>query len=226
MNQNATKRRKPLWIKVLVGLALGIALLFMGAYLLLFHVFYSFDDLPLLIRPLPSDEQMIANFREHRADFERLVRIYRDDLSIPSNVVGFLEPTPEIIGITRRIKVDLVRSDGMVWIPPKPYSNEPSLSKQKAQLQFPERRKFSGVKLEYAYGTVITYHFGLISKNYYYIPVIPRISHGRLSLTLSPPGGDPEIAETLNSYPAKFSQYDCLCKQIEPHWFIEMCRRK
>ena len=199
----------------------------MAAYLLLFHAFYSFADLPLLIRPLPTDEQMIANFREHRADFERLVRIYRDDPSIRVNVIGILQPTPEIKAVMARINVDSVEGDGMVWMPPDPYANEPSISKQKAELNhWPQKRKFSGVKLNYAYGTVITYHFGLISKDYYYFPLIPRVSGGVLVLTGSPAGGYPRVAKTLNSYPAKFPQYDCFCREIEPHWFIEMCRRE
>lgn len=223
-SKEATRTRKSIWLRIILGLAIGIALLFVSTYLLMFHAFYSFADLPLLLRPLPSDEQMIANFHQHRADFERLVQIYREDLSIPTNVIGHLEPTPQIKGLMSRINVDAVEGDGMVWMLPDPYSNDPSFVKQRTGIRWPEKRKFSGIKLGYACGTIITYHFGLISKNYYYVPLTPRVSNGRLLLILSPPGGDPWITETLNSYPLEFRQYDCFCKQIEPHWFIEMCR--
>jgi hypothetical protein len=223
-NKEGTKKRKAIWLRVLLGLGLGMALLFVSAYLLLFHLFYSFADLPLLLRPLPSDEQMIANFHQHRADFERLVQIYREDLSIPTDFI-LLQPTPQIKDLMARINVDSVEGDGMVWMPPDPYSTDPTFLERKYSFDhLPQRRNFSGVKLGYAYGTVITYHLGLISKNYYYIPLVPRVSDGQLVLTASPAGGLPHVAETLNNYPSKFGLLECFCKQIEPHWFIEMCR--
>jgi hypothetical protein len=227
MNPNTAERRKPRWVRLLIAVGVGVGLLFVATYMSLFHAFYSFDDLPILLRPLPTDEEMIANFQRHRADFERLVRIYREDLSVPNNVVGFLLPTPEIKAAMDRIHVDLVQGDRMVWIPPDPYSRDATFLKQKNSLShLPQQRKFSGVKLSYTYGTVIRYQGDLVCKDYCYVPLIPRESGGQLVLTGSPAGGYPRVAETLNTYPPKFGQFDCLCRQIEPQWFIEMCRRK
>jgi len=70
------------------------------------------DDAPFF-RSLPSDEEMIANFRKHRADFERLVQIYREDLSVPNDEVGVLLPSAEVKKIMDRIRVAQCRA--MAW---------------------------------------------------------------------------------------------------------------
>jgi hypothetical protein len=235
MNQVKPTRHKPAWLKVLVGLGIGIGLLLVAAYLLLFHVLYSFADLPLLFRPLPSDEDMIANFHEHRAQFEYLVWVFQQD---PSILVKFhsLIPTPEIRATMDQINVSLVHADGFIWVAPDPYSRDPDVLERMLPSYVPrgdylhlsaQSRKLSGVKLSYTYGTVITFQYDLISKNYYYIPLIPQVfSHGDLRFPAHPATGYSRIVESLNKYPPNFGQYDCLYKQIEPHWFIEMCRRK
>jgi hypothetical protein len=233
MNQNAPAKHRATWLKALVGLGLGIVLLFISAYLLLFHAFFSSADLPLLFRPLPSDEDMIANFHKHRTEFERLVRIYQQD---PSIHVEFDEliPTPEIETAMGRINVSSVRADGHIWIPPDPYSRDLDVVKRLAPTYFQrgdychlsaQSRKLSGVKLSYACGTIITFEFNLISKGYYYVPIIPEVYGETLRLPTHPMTGYRRIAGSLNGYPSDFKQYDCLCRQIEPHWFIEMCRR-
>lgn len=199
-NKEGHRTRKAVWLRVLLGLAIGIGLLIVSSYLLMFHAFYSLADLPLLLRPLPSDEEMITNFQRHRADFERLVQIYREDLSIPTDFI-LLQPTPQIRNLMSRINVDAVEGDDMVWIPPDPYSKDLSSRKQKADVDhWPQKRKFSGVKLSYAYGEIITYHFNLISKNYYYVPFIPQIA-GRTHISCYPYrklscGGNPEQLPT------------------------------
>jgi hypothetical protein len=130
MNQDTVKRQMPRWLKIVIGSGVTAGLVVAAMYMFVFFLFYSFHDLPLLLRPLPSDEEMIANFRRHRADFKQLVRIYREDLSVPTDVVGTLEPTPEIKAIMDRINVDVVKGDGMVWMPPNPYCHDSGFTKR------------------------------------------------------------------------------------------------
>ncbi|AFM24975.1 hypothetical protein [Desulfomonile tiedjei] len=232
MSQDAHAKQRLTWLKVLLCLGLSIFLLFTACYLLFFLAFYSFADLPLLFRPLPSDEEMIANFQDHRTEFERLVWIYQQDSRVPVEFNSLI-PTPEINTIMRRVNVSSVSADGYQWIPPDPYSRDIDIIKRKSPKCFQrggylhydaQSRKLSGVLLGYTYGKKITIEGNLISKKYYYIPFVPKVTNRNLSFPTTPMAGYNRITESLNNYPQEFGQYDCLYKQIEPHWFIVMCR--
>jgi len=63
-----------------------------------------------LIRTLPSDEKMIVNFREHREDFNKLVRIVQYDSSAKFEAFS-LVPTPQIEMVMNRANVAQITSD-------------------------------------------------------------------------------------------------------------------
>jgi len=188
----------------------------------------TYNDWAPYFRSLPSDEEMIANFHKHRADFERLVRIYREDLSVPTDFYD-LKPTPEVKAIMDRINVLWVKGDGVLWIPPDPYSTELNFLRGKAELTAkwgsPERRQFSGVKFGYPHRKVSSFkNLAHIYKLYYYIPAVPRIRDGRLKRPGNILEADPLIVRTLNETPY-FRGFDyCAYREIEPHWFIGMCQ--
>jgi hypothetical protein len=189
----------------------------------------TYEGVAKHFRSLPSDEEMIANFHEHRADFERLVQIYREDLSVPTLFIQ-LKPTPEVKAIMDRIHVGAVWGDGIIWLPPNPYSTEPSFLKRRRSLhlklfsretrQSRETREFSGVMLYYIHPTVMGFKYPL-HKKYYYVPFAPRVKKGELLL----PGGRGWacMAETLDSWPFDCRLSQCAYRQIEPHWLIGLC---
>lgn len=214
MNLNVTKRPKPLWLKILIGFSLLVAVVLVTNY----------ERCAPYFRSLPSDEEMIENFRKHRADFERLAQIYREDLSVPTHFYA-LVPTPEIKAIMQRINVTKIYGDAVVWMPPDPYSKDPNFPEDKSKLvakwYSPERRKFSGVMFRYAHGTVIK--LGVVEKRYYYVPFEPKILGGKLIVPATLlTGGIGDIFHSLNTYPPDFKLWDAVYREIEPHWFIQM----
>ncbi|MEW6112143.1 MAG: hypothetical protein AB1664_08445, partial [Thermodesulfobacteriota bacterium] len=109
-----------LWLKLFIGLTLPIVLIIVAILALQIYLngfagvprckgevgFWSKlwcgvaetyqDDAPYL-RRLPTDEEMIAHFQKHRADFERLVQIYREDPNLPTRPgINYDEVTPEV----------------------------------------------------------------------------------------------------------------------------------
>ncbi|MFH1113315.1 MAG: hypothetical protein V1792_05290 [Pseudomonadota bacterium] len=123
---------------ICLGLGVSLLTLLAASPILVAFYFWFVPDFHYLFRFLPSDEELIANFSRHRSDFERLVRIYREDLSVPTNCVGDLEPTPKIKAVMDRLNVTAVHGDGVLWIPPNPYSGDPAFLREKAKL-YPKR---------------------------------------------------------------------------------------
>ncbi|MFH1117943.1 MAG: hypothetical protein V1792_28820 [Pseudomonadota bacterium] len=176
-------------------------------------------------RNFPTDEEMIENFNKHRQAFEQLVQIYQEDPAIPINIVATLLPTSEVEAIMKRIKVSNISDDQCVWIPPNPYSAHPR--SQIYRTDGHETRKFSGVVLSYVYehrcAIIPDFLLPNISKKYYYIPLVPKVVNGKLSLPAHLLAyGDGPLVESLNTCPPGIGPFGCAYRQIEPHWFIRM----
>jgi len=222
------KRCLPDWLKACLGVGLGLVvqlLIFVPTVVLFYY--FILPDLPSLLRFLPSDQAMIAHFRKHRADFERLAQIYREDPSVPTDVVGQLLPTPEVKVIMDRINVTSIEGDNILWMPPDPYSRDPNFLKEKSKLELkwhsPEGRKFSGVIFHYAHEKVIRLIYGQeVCKGYHYLPFVPEVRNGKLIVPACFLGGLFFAASTLNAYPPDFATGDTAYREIEPHWFVRM----
>lgn len=150
------------------------------AYLGFLVLRYGLYD-PASFRSLPSDSEMIENLQRHRADFERLVQIYREDLSMPTDrIFGSLNPTPETKQIMNRVKIDDIKTDREIWLPPNPYSKE-IFSGNWMELRIkrgyddPARRKYSGVILNYVHKAVTRREYmEPVYKRYYYVPLTQK----------------------------------------------------
>jgi len=230
INLNETIKGKPRWMRaviVLIGLTLPLVILAAGGMVAIwiFEICTSgfsatYDSYAPYFRFLPSDEEMIAHFQKHRADFERLVRIYRGDE--PAVSAG------EVEAIVKRIKVRWVRSDRTVWLPPDPYSDDAEQTTKKLDLRRralrfdPAMRKFAGVFLGYDHPPVrrLNWYLSDVYKGYYYTPLPPRIDRGRLRT----PDGDKRVFATLDSYPSDLISGYCVYRQFEPQWFLEICQ--
>jgi len=232
MNKNIARNGKQGWKKIVIYLALFVGLT-ITTIIALFPAdlfFADFHDLPSMFRSPPSDEEMIANFYRHQKDFDRLARIYREDTSVPT-VMRVLVPTPEIAAMMSRISVATIKGDDETWIPPDPYSKDPDFLEQKVKSEIcrdaPGARKFSGVIFYSTHGRVTRRHYGQpIYKQYYYVPIAPRVEDGVLVLPGTSTWSDHRVLETLNRYPPGFATFNCVYRQIEPQWFIRMCQDK
>jgi hypothetical protein len=249
-------RSKPLWLKIPLGLIAPIAAIVVPIPVMQVY-FYGFshpwkcqEEQGLLrklacgmtktyeehapyFRFLPSDEAMIEHFRKHRADFERLVQISREDPS-PPDEKGLWVPPPEAQAIMTRIHVKFVIADPMdVWISPEPYSEE-ALQQiktlnlfEKVREGHPEVRKFTGLFVGYDHAPVqrLNEHFSVVRKNYHFIPVVPRVDNGHLiTPSVIPPGVGITLFPTLNTYPPDLGSMECAYRQFEPQWFLRMCQ--
>jgi hypothetical protein len=176
-------------------------------------------------RFLPSDEAMIAHFREHRADFERLVQIYQEDQSQPDSRRSWV-PTAEARAIMGRIGISWMDGDGdMLWVSSDPYSEqakEQARSFQRLAWNSPEARKFTGVLFGYDHAPVkrLNQHFSQMKKYYYYTPVVQSTTDGFLTAS----SRRVEVFPTLNEYPPRIGD-SCAYRQFEPQWFIRMCQQ-
>jgi hypothetical protein len=247
---NKARIRKPLLLKIVMGFSVPVAIIVALCLVLEIWGFgfekaqcqhergffrklwcgisATYEANAQYVRLLPSDEEMIAHFRRHRVDFERLVQIYRNDQSLYTPWGGLRDPPPHVKEIMERIGVYGVLSDWTIWMPPDPYSEEAQQQVKTLGLipmirrGYPEARKFSGVRLWYAPGHVKRLNENLsdVLKGYYYTPFVPKIENG----LLNKPSGGEWIASTLNNYPSRLKSGECVYRQFEPHWFIELCQ--
>jgi hypothetical protein len=213
-----------LCIGLAIGTALAVILTACMAVILWFFVSSFWADIRPVFRLLPSDREMIANFREHRKDFDRLVEIYRTDPSIISKR-GLLTPTPEMRAIMDRINVCTLRGDMQAWIPPDPYSHKTTellAILRNAGPNSMAMRKVSGVTLVYNQRPVKRLNDDLsdLNKGYYYAPLPPRVDKG----FLRGPIWRHRLYRSLSWCPSDLLSADCVYRQIEPQWFIELCQ--
>lgn len=227
MDGSATKERRPRWKNDLIST--GVVLIILAIIVVVIAVgMFVAEYGPAPFRVLPSDEEMIAHFHRHRADFERLIQIYREDPSLPNRFGMVSQPTPEMETITKRINVNWPTSDWTVWLPPDPYSEEARRVTKALQLDRKihrgdvEGRKFSGVRIGYAHLPVRRFDKNMpeVFKGYYYTPFAPQIENGMLK---KPVGGEWSYP-SLNTYPSRLITGDCVYRQFEPQWFIRMCQ--
>ncbi|MEW6141449.1 MAG: hypothetical protein AB1733_24770 [Thermodesulfobacteriota bacterium] len=223
--ENPSRGKRPSALRLVV---LGLGLLIGGllAIAMVIPLTIAYHGLrnnweALLTFP-PSDEEMVAHFRAHRADFERLVQLYGQD---PRHGV-IIRPTREMRAIMKRIKVTWMVPDTKIWMPPDPYSEEARHEIKRLNLEwkrhrgYPEVRRFSGVILGYQHKPAIRLkNLSYIEKEYYYLPVVPQVANERLRT----PTGHTRLFPTLNSYPADLVSGWCVYRQFEPQWFIRMC---
>ena len=248
-------RLRPLWMKIFVAFSLPIvtiivAVLVLDIYFLGFTdarkctdekgffrklfcgISETYQDNAPYFRSLPSDEEMIEHFYRHRADFERLVKIYLEDSSVPTDVVGTLLPTPEVKATMDRINITFVSDDQVLWILPDPYSTDPDFRRKYIKLSAKtyganrrEIRQYFGVILSYAHPKALRLKYmAPVHKRYYYVPFRPRVRDGEIhfpQVSLMAYGDGPSV-QSLNTYPPGLKPFGCAYREIEPHWFIRM----
>lgn len=184
--------------------------------------------------PLPSDEEMIAHFHEHRTEIEELVQRYRG--CVPKVVGKSCERLPENQALMEKARVKRVTDSGPVWHP-NPYSQE--AAKQFDDLlragKIPSLIRYSSIQVELKDTQNPERHFAhvllstgphLIFKDLVHFPEAARIEGENLWLPAGERFGVTEknrIFPTLNVYPPRWDTGECVYRQIETHWFIRMC---
>ena len=179
----------------------GSCAIVLCVFLLLFVYIARLSDLEPT-NPLPSDEEMIANFKANRADFEEIVRRYREFPGILYPSEGkFWYEYDDTLELFRRAGIDDVDFHALqVWLP-DPYSVQSALEVSRIIKNRDER--FPGFTLWQKYGALwlspattpliehprrtdhrkhwrSTLRYGRIWKTYYFFPEDPYIENSTL----------------------------------------------
>lgn len=233
------------WMPLLAqacGIRKGVSrvpLYVLPAALLAFSIWFLF-----FVNPLPSDEELIAHFQEHRQDLETLIQAY---YSAPEPLPGQprvqWDASPEIQAIKQRAGVARVNNT-MGWWTPDPYSFEwaekllqidaGTAEGRYALRQFEALQvdildsRYSQRPLRYP----ADYH---IWKSLLYIPAVARTHESKLWPGVSWNKLAPQTQEEyeksadrllpdLTNYPRNWKKGECVYRQLDIHWFIRMCR--
>ncbi len=213
-DRTTEKKSRPFWLQVLVvactlvaAISLLIAFVIFGELCWYLDTCWYYDcarrhgfcdkfrcvyatareDARPYLRSPPSDEEMIDHFRKHRADFERLVKIYGEDPSVRIRCGQPTIPPPAIAAIMQRTKVCDMQSDFQFWLPPGSGLRVGRVQwdiREKLRRNEIEARKYSGIFFCYNHEPVFrtSYWFSLffpwVRKGYYYTPIAPEVVTG------------------------------------------------
>jgi len=228
------------------GIALAVFLCLMGCN------YYSL----LIWNPLPSDEEMIANFKAHRADFVEAVRRYREYPA--DNTPWDWYKEGDTLELFNRAGIDNIAHGFGVWYP-DPYAVATAVRRERKRRELPPFAAFDKYgdlriqpattpRIEHPDRSDTSRHyrgsllFGVIWKEYYFFPEVPRIENGillgPLQTTYREEHGavfhekegvatihqfTARVLPTLNRLPRKWQDYECVYRRIESQWFIGMC---
>lgn len=182
--------------------------------------------------PLPSDDEMIKDFYEHKEEFEELVRRYRE-FDADAHHGKWVEQG-NTRSILERAGIDRIQYGSYEpWLP-DPYSIETAKSiDQQLEIQ---PRVFHSQKYKYR-GLIIkkiprqrysarSLYYVSVWKDFYHIPKVPRIENGELLWPVRATGeysARRRIFLTLDQYPESWKRFECVFKQVEPNWYLRMC---
>lgn len=205
-----------LWSVALLTALIVLSCLWIGRYLFL-------DSPPWRINTLPPDEELIANFHEHREDIEELVRRYRNYVPPPSkqhHEWATLGDTPEIFkraGVKRLIEVL------PLWLP-DPYSAEARQRDGGRVTDWREKSMYQALAIR---PLDTRFYRNLVWKDLVFIPVVPRIENGIMLGPVDERGVNImslRVVPTLNKEPPDVGRDTCALRKIESQWFVMMCR--
>jgi len=202
-----------------------------GVWLLVAASVFALVYYLLHINPLPKDEELIAQFQEHRADIEELARRYRQIDPQPNKDHSLWIKEGDTPALFKRAKVWSVQSAVGIWLP-NPYSVE------SAKIIEEQSKTAKDLSLSVKYGTLhvqfddprytgtALLYGNKVWKDLYFIPQIPRIENGVLLGPLYRGVNSPNyrVFNSLNEFPKDWGLAECVLRQIEPQWFIRMCR--
>lgn len=203
---------------VMLGLA-TIVSLSIGAAILFWLLFGP----PWRINTLPPDEELIAWFQTNRGDIEELVRRYR--AYVPPEGVDHHEwtklgDTPELL---KRAGVQRLNEILPLWLP-DPYSREARQLDGDRVTDWRERPKYQALAIQ---PSDKRWRQGRVWKDIVFIPAVPRIEDGILLGPVDSRGESVHsmrVLPTLNNEPPNVKRDECAVRQVEPQWFVRMCR--
>ncbi|QLI81223.1 hypothetical protein HZU75_06575 [Chitinibacter fontanus] len=181
--------------------------------------------------PLPKDEELIAHFQAHRAEFEELIRRYRAYERSANKDTSLWFKEGNTPALYKQAGVESIDYETPIWLP-NPYSVE-TAKKIDALLttakDFSLLYKYGALKIQlapvhryYSYNS----RYVAVWKDLYFIPEVPRIEDGELLGPIYSNGKysyRERIFPSLNRFPDYWKDFECVYRQIEQQWFLRMC---
>lgn len=207
----------PNWFKQLVIVLVCLLAIFAAACILIPYL--KKLDMP------PSDEAMIEHFYAHKNEIEEVVRRYREYPG-PIQDHARWSSVPETALLMRQASIRDVGYVSPLFFP-DPYSYESA-----QRIKAAERKDSYMTLIKYGVVRVVldgdgyfkaSFRYGgLLLKDIYFFPEMPKIENGWLMVPDS--SGVAKkfalVADSLNHPPKDF---ECLLKMIESHWFLSIC---
>ncbi|MFB8828251.1 hypothetical protein ACE0DR_00350 [Azotobacter sp. CWF10] len=100
----------------------------------------------------------------------------------------------------------------------------PLSSRLTVEQKYPQRI-YGGLSISLENEKYHNWVFGM-QKEFYHIPVSPRVSEDFLWFPLDLKGSSKgyRILKSLDGVPDQWEDGECLYRKVERHWFIRMCR--
>ena len=181
------------------------------------------------VRELPSDAEMIAHFQAHRAEFEKLVALYQKH-GRHGNLQRGQPEYQEYTALLKRTDLSHLSWDGEIWLS-DPYAME-TANRAKTKDRFHAYAQH-GVMLRVDRLIASPRVRALVWKDYFYVPVVPRVEHGELWWPADDKGKiyrKARVLRSLDDYPPEWVRTPpkvdvggCVYRRIEPQWFLRLC---
>jgi hypothetical protein len=186
----------------------------------------------MLYAGLASDEEMIEHFKEHKAEFEEIVKRYRENNQTEWDNNSITKELLKNLGIYQINPICDTDYYKCIWLQ-NPYLIETA----KKIESFTEYEK---IHLLTKYGMIrvelmprhkywnSNLYYRAIRKDLYHIPEIPRLKNGKLLYPFNAIGQysfNITILTSLNYISPKW-QDKCVLKQIDSQWFLRACTAK
>lgn len=182
--------------------------------------------------PLPSDESIIEHFNKHKADFEEVVRRYREYPRPPNTDTSMWFEDGDTLEVYDRAGIARVSTiDYSPWLP-QPYSPKTAEQLKESLASGTYRtlkHKYAALSISLSPKDkyyAITLNHSMIWKNIVFIPEPPRIKNNYLYWPVNSAGRfstKDRVLDSLNNYPEDWSDFECVYKRIDVNWFISMC---
>jgi hypothetical protein len=184
--------------------------------------------------PLPSDQEMIENFRKHRTDFGELVRMYQ---AYQRDEAPLIESMPEGRALLEKLGLDRVVGHGDCWPPPPhTYPADPAEAIKwcREHSRRKDRAEAEGIWFEPKASWSIYRRNGIVYKRYSYLPQPPLVENevliwpGRWNSASGWHQAVP-IVDTTDRFragtpAASRLSSTCRVRPLEaPHWYIALC---
>ncbi|MEL1264438.1 hypothetical protein [Pseudoxanthomonas putridarboris] len=175
---------------------------------------------------LPSDEEMIGQYSQHKDEFHEVSRRYRDFEMAPAQSQGSWRNQPGTAELLKLTKIARIKPDIHT-----PYVPDDVLKKNGWTLQEDYLKSADPFAYMNKYGTLIVTPYpeerffrdsvvhAYVWKGYRNFPTEPRVHGGSIYWE----NGSARIVDSLDRFPRNWKTGECVYRKIDSTWYIHLC---